>query len=388
MLSFRAIIERIKSNFLLKKFKTIISSTNIFTELNVLGAYSDLFSSENELINIKFDYISTYIKKKNIIDEINLILKAYYRWYKTDSNINIIINSRKLLSAWLIYYCPSIIIGDIDTDDKNILLNLSQKIIIELTKLAELAKLSENNVINYDMINFNKILNMYSNYITLFLEKDKIDKINYYSAEWISLHKSYNLIEKSDKYDNVQKEIILENINNDKKLIEKYMNKLIKNFDYDRLKLIINLSNNISKKIIDNYKTIIEKDIINNNFDISVKILDSIKKFILIFNRKNVDEINSQIDPEYFINLIKNNILNLNDIKNFGDYLINKICEIGSKSNEDTQIKKWIEIKDEYYKEDNKIYFISELIIFCLDLINIVREEISDYDILLKHIYS
>lgn len=64
MLSFRAIIERIKSNFLLKKFKTIISSTNIFTELNVLGAYSDLFSSENELINIKFDYISTYIKKR------------------------------------------------------------------------------------------------------------------------------------------------------------------------------------------------------------------------------------------------------------------------------------------------------------------------------------
>ena len=67
---------------------------------------------------------------------------------------------------------------------------------------------------------------------------------------------------------------------------------------------------------------------------------------------------------------------------------INKICEIGSKSNEDTQIKKWNEIKDEYYKEDNKIYFISELMIFCLDLINIVREEISDYDILLKHIYS
>ena len=108
----------------------------------------------------------------------------------------------------------------------------------------------------------------------------------------------------------------------------------------------------------------------------------------MIFNRKNVDEINTRIDPEYFINLIKNNVLNLNDIKNFGDYLINKICEIGSKSNEDTQIKKWNEIKDEYYKEDNKIYFISELMIFCLDLINIVREEISDYDILLKHIYS
>jgi len=37
----------------------------------------------------------------------------------------------------------------------------------------------------------------FTNYITLFIEKDKIEKINYYTAEWISLEKSYNLIEKS-----------------------------------------------------------------------------------------------------------------------------------------------------------------------------------------------
>ncbi len=383
MLSFRAIIDRLKSNFLLKKFKTIISTTNIFTELNDIANYSDLFSSETELINFKFDNISSYISKKNNIDEINTILKAYYRWYKINPNINIIINARKLLCAWLIYYTPSIIIGDIDTHDKYNLVILSQKIIIELTKLSELK-----NDKSYDIINFNKILNAYSHYITLFLEKDKIDKINYYSAEWISLQKSYDLIEKSDKYDNEQKEIILKNIINDQKLIEKYMDKIMKNFDYDRLKLIIKLSNNMTKKIIENYKIIIEKDICDKEFNISVKILDDIKKFILIFNRKNIDEINERIDPEYFINLIKNNILSLDDIKIFGDFLIIKLCEIGSKSNEDIQIEKWNNIKNEYYKEENKIYFISELMIFSLDLISIIKDEISNYDFLLKHIYS
>jgi len=383
MLSSRAIIDRIKSNFLLRKFKRIISSTKIFTELNDIGSYSDLFSSEEEVINMKFDNISSYISKKNNIDEINMILKYYYRWYKKDPSIHIVINSRKLLCAWLIYYSPSIIIGNIDTYDKNNLIILSQKIIIELTKLSQL----KNND-SYDIINFNKILNLYSHYITIFLEKDKIDKINYYSAEWISLQKSHDLIEKSDKYDREQKEIILKNIINDQKLIKKYMDKMMKNFDYDRLKLIINLSNNISKKIIENYKNIIEKDIVDKEFNISVKILNDIKKFILIFNRKNTDDINTHIDAEYFINLIKNNIINLDDIKIFGDYLINKICEIGSKSNEDIQIKKWIEIKSEYYKEENKIYLISELMIFSLDLINIIRNEISNYDFLLKHIYS
>ena len=75
MLSSRVVIDRIKSNFLLRKFKRIISSTKIFTELNDIGSYSDLFSSEEEVINMKFDNISSYISKKNNIDEINMILK-------------------------------------------------------------------------------------------------------------------------------------------------------------------------------------------------------------------------------------------------------------------------------------------------------------------------
>jgi hypothetical protein len=384
MISFRVVIDKLKKNYILKKFKKIISATNIFNDLNDLGNYNDMFCSENELINIKFDMISNFIMKKYVIDDINIILRAYYRWNKNDPNLAVIINSRKLLCAWLIYYCPNIILGDINTDDKNNLIVLSQKIIIELTKLSN-NKLQD----NYDITNFNKIFLSYSNNITLFLEKDKIDKINYYTAEWISLHKSYESIDKSNRYESEQKQFILNNIIKDKELIKKYLDKLVTNFDYNRLKLIINLSNDISKKTIENYKKIIEQDIIDRKFEINIKLLNDIKQFIKIFNRKdNISEIDEKINPEYFIHLIQNNVLNINDIKTFGDYLINKICAIGSKSNEEEYIQKWIMLKDEYYKEENLIYFVSELIIFSLDLINVIKNEIYDYEFLLKNIYN
>ena len=165
----------------------------------------------------------------------------------------------------------------------------------------------------------------------------------------------------------------------------------MKNFDFLRLKKIINISNDISKKIIENYKLIIQKDILENKYDISSKILEDIKKFIIIFNRKDeqkINEINERIDSHYFSELLKNNIIKIEDIKIFGDYLIQKICDIGSVECETTNIKKWINIKNSYCNNDRISLLISELFIFSLELIDIIRNELLDYDFLLKNIYN
>jgi hypothetical protein len=337
--------------------------------------------SDTEQLNERFDDISRYISRKYVIDNISIILNAYYRWNKFDDNF-IKLDPRKFLMAWLIYYCPKIILSDDELKEKNQIYEYSEKLVTIFNKLLNNQQI--------DLISLNKIILYYTETLYIFLEKDKIDKINYYTAEWISLDKSYDCIYNSNKYDIEQKNIILENINNDKKLVEKYINGMFKNFDYNRLKTIINITHNVSKKIIDNYKKILYDDILNKKFDISIKILNDIKKFILLFNRKQeqINKINDNIDGEYFINLIKNNIIDINDVKNFGDFMIKEICNIGSISCETENLEKWNNLKNKYTYNFGLINIIADMMIFCLELIDIIRNELTDYDFLLQHIYS
>lgn len=384
-MSVRVIIDKIKQNFCMKKFIKNVIASNIYIELNELcNLQPSFFDTNSDIINNKFDLISEYISKKQIIYEINTILESYYRWCKYDEKTGNKLTARQMLSAWLIYYCPAIVLGEIDTTIKEHLDMYSNKIILEFMNIYKNHKIE-------NIINFHKTIINYTNYINIFIENDKIDKLNYFTAEWISLQKSYELIDKSTKYTELQKNLILRNIKKDRKMIEKYINRLFKNFNYDRLKIILNTSTIISKKIIDNYKNIIEKDIFEKKFEISIKVLNDIKKFILIFNKKddnNYDDINEKIDGDYFGNLLKNNLINTINIKQFGDYMINKLCEIGSIESENENIIKWNEIKDKYIIENDFIKLISEMMIFSLNLINIIRNEILDYEFLLQHILS
>lgn len=380
-MNYRVIVDKIKSSFLLKKFKKHILESQIITELESIGNFKySFFMTENQIINERFDDIKKYISKKNVIIEIDTILNEYYRWFKIDENF-VKISTKQLLAAWLINYCPTIVLGEIDCDEKKYVKLYAENIIKNFNQII-------NNDINFNTIEFNKNILFYTNYITIFLERDKIEKINYYTAEWISLEKSYTLIEKSKKYNDEQKNLILKNISKDKKLIEKNIKLFMKNFDFDRLKKILTISQNISKKIIDNYKSIIEKDIIEKKYEIVKKILIDIKNFIIIFNRKQkhkLDEINEKIDAEYYIHLLKNDLIEINDVKIFGDFIIQYICDIASVECETESKEKWNKLKENII--DMNI-LISNMFIFIIELIEIVKNELLDYEFLLTNIYS
>ena len=386
MVSFRVIVDRLQSKFLLRKFLKSLSESTFIDDLNdIVNTDYSLFCSEDEILIKKFDMIQEYICKKSIILEVDNILNNYYRWYKYDPTSMFRLTSKHLLSAWMINYCPTIILGNLDSNEKYYLNVYAEKLIMILTNMTNII-----NINNTNLTELNKTILHYTDCINIFLEKDKIDKINHYTAEWISLDKSYDMISNSKKYDIIQKELILININRDKELIEKHIKIFMKNFDFDRLKKIIDISKNISKKIIENYKDIIYKDIKEQHYEISSKLLTEIKNFILLFNRKNdlnKNEIYEKIDIDYFIHLLKNNVIKLDDIKQFGDYIIKKICEIGSISCEEENMIKWNEIKNIYDTEySNFIYLISDMMIFALQLIEIIKNELLDYEFLINTI--
>jgi len=389
-MSIEIIIDKIKKNFLLKKFKNCIINCESLHVLNTICTQENsFFLTESEKNNEKFDDISKYISKKKVVDDFSNILKIYYRWNNiNDSEYFIKLDSRKFLIGWLISYCPDFILGNFDSNhnDSNQINFNEKKYVYENAKLLISMITDLSNNINIDFTYFNKVFLSYSNNILIFLEKDKIDKINYYTSEWISLDKSYDYISKSIKYDDEQKNIILKNINNDKKIIEKYLNKIAKNFDYDRLRTIIRITNDISKKIIDNYKKIINEEINNNNYDVCVKILDIIKKFILLFNVQpdKINLINNQIDSDFFIDLLKKNIINVDDVKVFGDFMIKEICNIGSISCEIENLQKWNKIKSKFNYDSDISDIIANMLIFSLELIDIIRNELNDYHFLLS----
>lgn len=380
-MNYRVIVDKLKSNFLLKKFKKYISESEIIRDLKTISNFKySFFMTENEIINERFDDIKNYISKKNVIIEIDKILNEYYRWFKIDENF-VKITTKQLLATWLINYCPTIVLGEINCDEKKYVKIYAENIIKNFNQIIS-------NDTNFNIIEFNRNILFYTDYITIFLERDKLEKINHYTAEWISLEKSFNLIKKSKKYNDEQKNLILNNILKDKKLIEKNMKLFMKNFDFDRLKKIMNISQNLSKKIIDNYKSIIEKDILEKKYDIVKKILIDIKNFIIIFNRKQkhkLDEINEKIDEEYLIHLLKNNLIEINDVKIFGDFIIQYICDIASIECESESKEKWNKLKENI--NDMNI-FISNMFIFIIELIEIVKNELLDYEFLLTNIYS
>jgi hypothetical protein len=379
-MNYRDVIDKLKSNFLLRKFKKNVSESEIISDLeSICNLEYSFFMTENEIINEKFDNIRNYIVRKNVINEINSLLNDYYRWFKINENF-VKISAKQILSAWLITYCSDIVLGDIDCDEKKYVKIYAQSIIKNLMEI-------KNNDNNFNIIQFNRNILFYTDYITLFLERDKLEKINHYTAEWISLEKSYNLIEKSKKYNDEQKDIILKNILKDKNLIEKNIKLFMKNFDFERLKKIINISQNLSKKIIDNYKLIIHKDISEKKYDVIHKILIDIKSFIIVFNRKQkhkLDELNEKFDEEYLINLLKNDVIHINDVKLFGDFVIQYICDIGSVECEIESKEKWNKIKEN--NNDTNI-LISDMFIFMIELIEIIKNELLDYEYLLKNIY-
>ena len=379
-MNYRVIVDKLKSNYLLKKFKKHIFESEIITDSESIGNFEySFFMTENEIINERFDNIKNYISKKNVIIEMDTILNDYYRWFKIDQNF-VKITTKQLLAAWLINYCPTIVLGEIDCDEKKYVKLYAENIIKNFNQII-------NNDINFNTIEFNKNILFYTDYITIFLERDKIEKINHYTAEWISLEKSFNLIEKSKKYNDEQKNLILNNIVKDKKLIEKNMKLFMKNFDFDRLKKIMTISQNLSKKIIDNYKSIIEKDILEKKYDIIKKILIDIKNFIVIFNRKQkhrLDEINEKIDEEYLIHLLKNDLIQINDVKLFGDFVIQYICDIGSVECETESKEKWNKLKENIIHIN---IFISNMFIFMIELIEVIKNELLDYEFLLTNIF-
>ena len=197
-------IKKIQNFYLKKKFITDFKKKKyIFSNL------FDLINRDN-LNNItnKFDNTTTYIRKKELINEIDLILKNYYRMLNNissnNNNVDVIsfqLNSRIFLSLFIIFGFPefNLTIKKTDLNNNNInninydIYKLSEKLINNINIFLE------NSYSDEILRKLIKSINMYSNCFMMWINHDKINKINELYNEWYGIQETIEDIEESNK---------------------------------------------------------------------------------------------------------------------------------------------------------------------------------------------
>jgi hypothetical protein len=366
-------LERFIKKYKLNKFyKALYNSENIrkLNRINFsLNENASLFLTDLQKEDNKFKIISNELCNKELINEMDNVLKLYIDY----NPLHIRINSREILSSWMILNCKSILE---DYINKDTILNSSKELIEQITILNNKFD------INFDIIKFNKIFINYYDTFIIFKEYDKIQKLNYFIREWKNLEETSILIKSSDKYSEEQKIEVLKIMEINKKNVEKHIKIFTSNYDFNLLKRLIENTHKINKRIIDTYKTILFTELNSNNYDIFINILNEIKKFLLLFNPLKNTEYSEKIDPIFYMNLIQSDSIKIEDLYFFGDYLIKEILKLGSIELENVKLKEWNSTKTLNEKESIKKN-ISIMLIFVMNIIEEIKLEINDYKLLL-----
>ena len=378
----KILLEKSIKKYRLRKFREKVYNNINIKKLNEAIEKSEhndaIIFSNNKQTGDRFTVVSSLLCNRDVLTDLNEVMNLYLQYFNICNDVYKKINIREILSAWMISGCTEAILENIDSDEKYYVFEYSNKLI----EYFKILNVTEPNII-LKLTDFNKIFIHYYDTFTIFKEKDRLDKIAYFTREWMELEKTKKIINESDKYSNEQKNEVIKIIDKDKQMIEKYVKIFSRDFDCEKLRNIINTYQNLSKKITDNYKIILHKELGENNYYIFTKILNEIKNFLLIFNSGKKTEYDEKIDADFYSQLIETESIDMHNVCYFGDYIVNELVNLGSKSLEDTKINSWNKMKKNW-KNDEIKYNISELLLFFMEIIEEIKNEINDYKILME----
>lgn len=337
-------------------------------------------------IEIEYEKFCKIIQNKNLILKIENFLDLYYNFYQLHSEIAQKVSAKKFLFMWLIIGFPQFTISkthqELTLQPKNIYPNEIYKICLEL--LNSLIKL--NNAKSYSKTNiellrkFTKSLNIYSNAITYFLERDKKEEIVKMAKEYYDINETIIKIKASNKYSeqmkveneiflNKTKEKILTQINKFDKSIKKeelesYSNmNLLKNLKIEELQFQIML-NDIKEKKMFYFKRSIEwikESLIN-------------LKGLKTTNGVNLNEI---LDADLIIQKITMSLtFDNNNVENYGNYIMKILSELQSQNSLEESKNKWDDLKNKH-KNLPMHLFLTNMIFFVIKEIQQIYEQLE-----------
>ena len=318
-------IQNYRKKMLYKKF---IENRLLFMELNDIckeRLADDLIRDRKKIIEDSFDRLTIKIKNKNVIVKVKEFIDTYKKVYEPHKKLDYKI----FLSLWVFSAFPDIVLNP-TTEIKNKLLNITTYIVSKINELC----IDDNKIKNKTfLIDFNKHINQYTEIFELFIKEDKKIKLLETIEAYVTIKKNIIKIEESQKYGEREKKEIISMMVQNLNKVKKFILLFIKDFDFVNLDKIIIETINLENSIIINYISVIEKKLNNKEYDNILIILNEIQEFIRKMNKiKTEADLEEIIDPTYIIQLIKNDLLNKEQIINFGLKLSEQITMSGSIS--------------------------------------------------------
>ena len=385
-------IKKIQYRYLKKNFiNTLKKKKHIFDELLCLIDRNNINNMDKN-----FDNLSLFIKKKETINDINNILKKYYRMVNnissTNNNINVIsfqITSRIFLSLFVIYGFPEISLSikkkDIQNSSENNINNdiykLSEKVIININNLYK--ELTDNEALRQ----FVKSINMYSNCFMLWINNDKINKITELYYQWHEIQETINEINNSNKYDDTQKNDTINAMKNSQDNLIKLIKKINPQFNINHLKIYSSLSFQLKNNFEKSYWDILKTDLENKDLSLLTKILNEIQIEIINLRKKNkqfIDNFKEKYDIQLIIQLIEKNLFSEDYLLSYSQFIIDNIIEMQAPIRNENTKNKWSiimnDIKNKKYRNMNE--YVNIILKFILNNIKDIKTDILNLNIL------
>jgi hypothetical protein len=353
---------------------------NLF--LTITDNYTDKKNVEE--IEKDFDLFSKVIRDPILINKFQKFLDYLYKVYPEKKEVAKKISSKVLLSAFLMYGYPEILL---DFSRKNIDTNVIKTINFDVHFYSKLLILNFVNFVNKDfneesLRKFIKYLNIYSNIFYLFMQEDKIKQINKVTYEYYQIKKTIKEITLSDAYDKSSKKEILENLNNTIKGLQEMLLIVNPKYDLENLKfyeeILEKFDGIIHKSFWDKFKLDLEKA---ENDEIKKELIKTkLNEILEIYKSFNIKSISEKI---YLLEKYTNtfNMYNLEELIDYCDLCVNIILELQSPSRNQMTHTAFQEIKCHSY--DNIIDVLVDILKFIFKENEIIFRDIYNIRIMM-----
>lgn len=362
-------VENFRKKILCKK---IIEIRPLFIELNKMceDRFTDnLLKKHNRIVEESFDSLTIKIQNKDVISQVKEFIDIYKKIYNPLKKLD----EKIFLSLWVFSAFPDIVLNP-TTEIKDKIFNTSKYIVNKINELCINDKLIMDKTFFIDL---NKHFNDYTINFDMYVKEDKKIKLLESIEAYIIIKKNIIKIEESSKYNITEKKDIIHMMYNNLHKVKKFILLYIKDFDFKNIDMIVNNAIKLEDFMIINYINTIEKKLNNKEYEYINTILKEIQGFIKQMNKiKTEAELEEIIDPDYIIQLIKNDLLNKETIINFGLKLSDEITKNGSVSLSE-QKKIYIQ---KFYEQNLTInQLLANIIYTNLESIYMVYDEILSF---------
>jgi hypothetical protein len=382
------LIVKIQKQWLLRRLKgtdVVTNTSDVFKLLDTLSdrnhadnIRSNAFISDSDFLAQRFDKLTKQLIVKKNIQNVDLFLNRFYRYYKQDNDVAQKLNARKLLTLYAFVGFPEIVLSkdksDLDNTDK---FSGSYEADIYFIALELRNKIRD---LEYILTNaeslrkFIKLMNIYSNIFNMFLNVDKIKKVDQLMQEWYQNDKTIEQIAQSEKYSEEQKEESINVIKGTQTKVVDLIKTVSPKFNEKHLTLYKELTNKLEFNLKKGFWDLLENDLKEEKYDNLMSIINEIKTGLIQLNRTNITEYDEKLDIEFMRQLIQNKLLTPEALLGYTQYIVEKIIELQAPvRNEETE-NKWEEVK--FRETETYETKIVEILKFILERIEEIKDDI------------